>query len=366
MTITGPKVRDFTGSPGRLPVNVVVDPLFELLLSIFVWISHENPESDAEYTVGAEWFDGVRTAASPELLGLLAHFTAIEELWIGIVGLAYALPEPRSVAALADHLRTTDPVALRLELIVAGCAMCRDDENAAMADQAAAGDAAAIEAIGSMAGCKMTPAVRDLLLMKPAVTAELLASTIEVFDRDVFKGGGSITGILERDANSKRIMATSMEPHQLVEMATNGITFTMRPEVDGIVLIPSIVIRPWVTITESGRQRLFCYPVAEEHLTADPDAPPSWLVGVYRALGDERRLRLLRILSEGPTSLADITARIDLSKSTVHHHLSVLRQAGLVRITLGGDKEYSLRRETVPEIGRLLDGFLAQGALERT
>jgi len=366
MTVTGPKVRDFTGSPGRLPVEIVVDPVFELLLSIFVWASHENPDSDAEYAVGDEWFAGVRAAASPELLGMLERFTSIDELWIGVVGLAYGLPEPRSAASLVAYLRTSDPIALRRQLIVAGCAMCRADDHADLADRAAAGDGDAIDAIATMDGCKLTPNLRDLLVMEPAATMELIAAAIEAFDRDVFKGGVEMAEILNRDADHKRLMARSMEPHQLVEVATNGITFTMQPEVDGVVLIPSIVIRPWVTIAESGRQRLFCYPVAEEHLTADPDAPPSWMVGVYRALGDERRLRLLRILSEGPASLADITARVDLSKSTVHHHLSVLRQAGLVRITVGGDKEYSLRRETVPEIGRLLDGFLTQPTRERS
>lgn len=366
MTVTGPKVRDFTGSPGRLPVEILADPLFELLLSIFVWASHENPASNAEYAVGSEWFAAVRAAASPELVAMLDRFASIDELWIGVVGLAYGLPEPRSAAALATHLRTTDPIAIRRQLIVMGCAMCRADEHADLADRAAAGDRAAIDAIASMDGCKLTSELRDLLIMEPADTVELIAATIEAFDRDVFEGGAQIAEILDRDAEHKRVMARSMEPQQLVELATNGITFTMQPEVDGIVLIPSIVIRPWVTIAESGRQRLFCYPVAEEHLIADPDAPPSWMVGVYRALGDERRLRLLRILSEGPASLADITARVDLSKSTVHHHLSVLRQAGLVRITVGGDKEYSLRRETVPEIGRLLDGFLTQPTRERS
>src|SRR5262245_30354282 len=133
-------------------------------------------------------------------------------------------------------------------------------------------------------------------------------------------------------------MARTMEPSLLVENATNGVTFTMLPEVAGIILVPSIVTRPWVTITETAsRHRVFCYPVAEEHLMADPDAPPSYLVGVYRALGDERRLRLMRILGEGPISLADVTARMGLAKSTVHHHLSILRQAGLVRVAVSED-----------------------------
>ena len=360
MTVTGPKVRDFTGATGRLPVEVVSDPVFELLLSVFVWITHRDPESDAEYAVGDTWFQGVEAAASPGLIKILEGFVGIEDLWVGLIGLTMGLPTPRSVAATAESLRTGDPIHLRRELIVRGCAHCRGITDDDLIDRAAHGEPAAIDVIAGQEDCKMTDGIRRLLSMDPIATVELIASTIERFDREVFRGGAEISEILERDADHKRQLARSLEPNQLVEVATNGVTFTMLPEVDGIVLIPSIVLRPWVTVTASGRRRVFCYPVAEEHLIADPDAPPSWLVGVYRALGDERRLRMLRILSEGPSSLGDVSARVGLAKSTVHHHLSVLRQAGLVRITVGVDKEYSIRRDAVPEVGRMLAGFLTE------
>lgn len=359
MTVTGPKVKDFTGASGRIPVEVISDPTFELLLSIFVWLTNQDPESDAEYAVGVTWFEGVRKAASLKTLSLLERFQGIDDLWIAMVGYTLGLPAPRSTAGLVQHLRTTDPIALRRQLVVMGCAHCRaGGDNDDLIDRAAAGEPAAIDEVVALEDCKMTEGVRRLLSMKPAETAALIADTIEAFERDVFRGGAEIAEILDRDANHKRQMARSMAPNQLVEVATNGVTFTMLAEVDGIVLIPSIVLRPWVTVTESERRRVFCYPVAEEHMIADPDAPPSYLVAVYRALGDERRLRLLRILSEGPAGLAEITERMDQAKSTVHHHLSILRQAGLVRITVGEDKEYSLRRDAVPEVGRMLAGFL--------
>ena len=52
---------------------------------------------------------------------------------------------------------------------------------------------------------------------------------------------------------------------------------------------------------------------------------------------------------------------VRLAKSTVHHHLSILRQAGLVRVAVSeDDKEYSLRRDALPEVGRMLAGFLEE------
>jgi DNA-binding transcriptional ArsR family regulator len=56
---------------------------------------------------------------------------------------------------------------------------------------------------------------------------------------------------------------------------------------------------------------------------------------------------MLRRLAEEPAGLAELTAEIGLAKSTVFHHIGVLRAAGLVRVQVGGGSEknplYSLR-----------------------
>lgn len=357
MTVKGPQVKDFTGDPERFPVEVVADPVFELLLSLFTYSSmaHSSPK---EFALGGEWFDGVRARASAELRDVLDGLEDAGEIWIELIGTALSLPAPRSVAALVAHLRATDPIEQRLQYIVKGCMHCRHDVDGAVQQRAAEGDTDAIEELSALSACKMSDGLRGLLDVDPDATIELLASTIEWFDRDIFHGGGDISDVLNRDAEHKRAMARTMKAPRLVETATNGITFEFQPEVDAIVLIPSVVIRPWVTIGGRDRRRIFCYPVAEEHLTADPESPPTHLVEVYKALGDERRLRLLRILAEGSKSLADVTESIGLAKSTVHHHLSILRQAGLVLITIGADKEYSLRHDAIPEAADLLAGFL--------
>jgi DNA-binding transcriptional ArsR family regulator len=160
-----------------------------------------------------------------------------------------------------------------------------------------------------------------------------------------------------------------MDAPKLVETATNGVTFKVQPQITGVVLIPSKIIRPWTVIIEHEGLRIFAYSVGDEHLLADPDAPPSYLVDLYKALGDERRLRMLSILSEGDAGLMEIAERVELAKSTAHHHLRILRSAGLVRVTVGETKSYSLRREGLPEAARLLDAYLTTptptDALER-
>src|SRR5438045_3885704 len=50
----------------------------------------------------------------------------------------------------------------------------------------------------------------------------------------------------------------------------------------------------------------------------------------FRALADETRRRILRLLRDGPLTSGEIAARFDSSWPTVSRHLAVLRDAGLV------------------------------------
>ena len=50
----------------------------------------------------------------------------------------------------------------------------------------------------------------------------------------------------------------------------------------------------------------------------------------FRALADETRRDILRLLRDGPLTSGDIAARFDSSWPTISRHRAVLRDAGLV------------------------------------
>jgi ArsR family transcriptional regulator len=57
------------------------------------------------------------------------------------------------------------------------------------------------------------------------------------------------------------------------------------------------------------------------------------LAGVFRALGDPGRLRLLSFLAaqpDGEACVCHLTAPLELSQPTVSHHLRILSDAGLL------------------------------------
>ena len=83
--------------------------------------------------------------------------------------------------------------------------------------------------------------------------------------------------------------------------------------------------------------------------------PDPRLVGLYRALGDGTRLRILRRLAAGAATVGRISAELGLAKSTVHEHLLSLRTAGLVRLVVNGG--FAMEPE-IPDLNRMLKEFL--------
>lgn len=60
-------------------------------------------------------------------------------------------------------------------------------------------------------------------------------------------------------------------------------------------------------------------------------ATASDLNGVFRALSDSTRRRVLERLSKGPHSVSELAASFDMTLPSFVAHLSVLERSGLVR-----------------------------------
>src|SRR5262245_27095035 len=88
-------------------------------------------------------------------------------------------------------------------------------------------------------------------------------------------------------------------------------------------------------------------------------------LNITKALADENRVRLLMALSDGEQCVCLLAELIGLAMSTVSKHLSILRQAGLVRgrkegrwmyYSLPGKETYAAAREAVAWVQRSLKG----------
>lgn len=55
------------------------------------------------------------------------------------------------------------------------------------------------------------------------------------------------------------------------------------------------------------------------------------LLDIFKALSDETRLRIIKLLEQGELCVCDIGAAFDMIQPKVSFHLSVLKRAGLVK-----------------------------------
>jgi hypothetical protein len=168
----------------------------------------------------------------------------------------------------------------------------------------------------------------------------------------------NLNSILQTDAHTKEEMKGKMEPEGYVEWATGGIKYIPEPSVYKVLLIPQYIYRPWNITADLEGTKVYYYPVSNESITpSDKYMPSNFLVLKHKALGDEVRLRMVKLLFEQSRTLQEMTEKLALGKSTIHHHLKILRSAQLVGIE---DGKYVLKQQAITSLAKELEQYLQQ------
>jgi DNA-binding transcriptional ArsR family regulator len=347
----------------RPPVTIDVAPAYELLMSVVTML---DTDEDGTYEVGEDWISDVRTRAGDDLITQL-RAAALDhpDSYVNLLALVYDAEAPRDVGSFLAHLRATEPDEIRLHLVGYYARETRRMTPASVIRAAIRGDADARAEFLRTSHPDWEPWTQYLerVLDTDAVRLRTeLVDALEAWNQRVWAAESlTILPILERDVESKREMLRELPMERFIETATNGVEFVPRPGIERVVMVPSFVNRPLVSFTEFGEVLLIVYPVADESVSAFTDSPPLRLVRLSKALGDEKRLRILRALAEGEKTLVELADTFGAAKTTMHHHMIILRSAGLVSVGVGS-KRYRLRRETVPDVGALLSGYLGAAA----
>lgn len=178
------------------------------------------------------------------------------------------------------------------------------------------------------------------------------------YEEVIFPQRETLTHILRRDKQAKEKMNGELNPEAMVEWTTGGITYLPEPSVHTVLLIPQAIYRPWNVEGDVEGVKVFYYPVANESIYPDDkDMPSYFLVQKHKALGDEARLRMVKLLKGSNRTLQEITNELNMGKSTVHHHLKILRSARLVETQ---DGKYRLKENAVQTLSNELKQYLIE------
>ena len=321
----------------RFPsVEIDVSLAYEFLMTLCTISFPQDPQDPQDLEASEEtggWYEATRAKASPDLVEAIEQFSSrYEKIWTHLLGLAYDCPPPRDVAAFIAHLKAIEASELLLHLVGYYLRPFR------RATHPSAGRAS----------------------QDSETTKNYLLDILQLWYEEIFhEEEAQLMPILVRDAKAKRMLKQMVSPKQLIEMATNGFDYVPEPYIREVILIPSFILRPWVITYEHHDVKIFCYPVADESLMEDDEAPPVRLVRLCKAFADERRLRILKKLTMGDYSLQEVADDFGVVKSTMNHHFMILRTAALVRLRTS-DNQYSLRHEAIAEMCELLDAYLAK------
>lgn len=354
------KVRNLTEGPRRIPIEIEGTDAFEVILTM--WTTFDPHEMNVSQSLGEEFHERVRELTSDDLAAEIVNLGGPHcAVWLGIAGLLQTAPRPHNADRVYQWLEEIDPKRLKRWLL----GYASHYGIASKIEEAANGDEDAIrELLGDSYDGETLESLQNFFAIPDEDMPRRLAGALKRFYKEVFLSLDiEFGGAIERAAAARRAVASREDARAIVEEVTKGIDYDIPLGVARVVLVPSVVIRPLSILDQHRDALVVYYGIADEFIDADPEGPPSWLVNTYKALSDERRLRILRRLSEGDTSLDELTDLLGLSKSTVHHHMSILRAAGLIRVRVPQEEMtkqrfYGLRGQTLDDANHFLQSYL--------
>lgn len=171
-----------------------------------------------------------------------------------------------------------------------------------------------------------------------------------------------IAPVLESSLARAQALAETMPLTELLTELSNGVQFSELETLKTLYLAPSYWSTPLIFIRNFGEGQkfiLFAGRPANQALVPGENVPAD-VINALKALADPTRLRILRYLADQPLTPTDLSQRLRLRPPTVIHHLSALRLAGLVQITIQaeGERRYALRSEAVETALRHTRSFL--------
>lgn len=351
-----PLVRDFSRGRGA-PVRIDFDvrPVYDFVFSL----SGDAGTTDDLPGPDRRWLETARGEMRTLFGESLDRYGG--ELCVVVAGLAVDRPEVRTASQFVDLVNALDDATVVRAIVSEGL---RNPEMAPVVERALAGDEAAIEEYANssheMQPDKEHAHMTSLLFRRPesvlGPTRGILGAWLDHFTPLEER----IAAMIERDVELRAEDRRSLAPGDLIERTTGGVRFGSEPGVRRVILAPSYFARPFNFLLAADDWRLFGYPIADAALDAsDPLAPPQGVVRLHRALGDETRLRILRLLRDRDLYMTEIAQLLELSKPTIKHHLVLLRVAGLVTVVEeGGLTYYSLRRDRLDAASADLKRFL--------
>ena len=197
---------------------------------------------------------------------------------------------------------------------------------------------------------------------RPAEFGEAFLSTMQAYYQAFFEEEEKrVEPILKAGLRRAQEMATTMRFEAFFSELSQGIQLGDEFRTQKYIIAPAFWTTPLIFYDKLDKDTLILlFGARPADMSVIPgETLPDGLVRSLKALADPTRLKILFYLSQESLSPSELARRLHLRAPTVTHHLSELRLASLVNVTIEGqEKKYRARRETLQSTFTSLQDFL--------
>ncbi|HET9109517.1 MAG TPA: winged helix-turn-helix domain-containing protein [Ktedonobacterales bacterium] len=359
----------------RAPEIEIVDCVtYDFVLSLHVTLVASHTDVH-EFDIGADWVANARARceqADPhacDTLGLYLGDGRPASLQATVISLVGQCPAPNDPLHFLDFLRTL-PAADLAEALLDQDGMSAEWPSllrAALNESPTEADAvgSATQRLLANYPGEARPIAQRVLSDVEGARAELIAALRVWYDAVFAAEEAQLAPVLRREAEQMARRRAEQPLDVFVESEMRGVEWQRPRGLRRYIFAPSVFCQPAVFYHLWRGTLTFCTPIISAapsvERNADPSAPDDELLRFFETLGDETRLRILRLLAQREMYLTELAERLGLTKATVKHHMVRLRAAGLVTLHDRPERErkthYSLRRDIASRAQKLLDAF---------
>ncbi len=361
---------------GRAPeIEIVACATYDFVLSLHVTLVATHSDIH-EFDIGADWVARARAhcdARDPQALDTLGRYlgdarpSSLQATLISLVG---QCPPPNDPLRFLDWLRIA-PAADLAEALLDQDGLSPDWPTllrTALDERASAGasDEPGPAALRLLANYPRDarPVAQRVLMDVEGVRAELV-DALRVWYEAVFaEEEERLSALLRREAATMERRRADLPLDSFIEREMRGVEWQRPAGLRRYIFAPSFFCRPAVFYHFWRGTLTFCAPTEQETPTiepkrADPNAPSAEMLRYFETLGDETRLRILRLLAQREMYLTELAERLGLTKATTKHHMVRLRAAGMVTL-YDRDRRthYALRPDIARRAAQSLETFL--------
>jgi DNA-binding transcriptional ArsR family regulator len=330
---------------------------YELFISLHVMHSPEI------YGLRAAWAAGIRSRIPPaerKFLEELVPFLAFPVSWI------HRLPQPKDALSALYALRQIPPEK-RLATVI-DLENWSDENFKSVFTGTLERGKWTKEDLAILRAAKKEHGLDEKVLtnflgwwVRPAEAGEMLLQSLQAYQQVFFEEEEKrVAPILKAGLERAQKLAKQMSLPELMVELSQGVDFNQMIEKE-LVIVPAYWTTPLVLLEKLDEGRmLFLFGARPAGMSATPgELVPDGLLRGLKALADTSRLKILYYLSREELTPSELSRRLHLRAPTVTHHLSELRLAGLVNLTVRGqEKFYTARREAMSATFENLDQFL--------